>query len=74
MNTKLLILKTNILSKRKLQLLAPAFNEHRSIQRWTVDLEDIDKVLRIEGDSRIDQSEIIELVKNNGFYAEDLEG
>jgi hypothetical protein len=74
MKTKLLILKTNIRSKKKLQNLVPAFNGHGSIQRWSVDLEDKDKVLRIVGDEAINEREIIELVKNQGFYAEDLEG
>jgi hypothetical protein len=74
MKTKLLILKTNIRSKKKLQILVPAFNGHGSIQRWSVDLEDKDKVLRIVGDEAINEREIIELVKNQGFYAEDLEG
>lgn len=74
MKTKLLILKTNIQSKRKLNKLVPVFNGHQSIQHWSVDLEDIDKVLRIETNKNIEEQEIIELVKNHGFYAEDLEG
>jgi len=74
MKTKLLILKTNIQSKKKLKLLTPAFNGHQSIQRWTIDLEDIDKVLRVEATENTEEKEIIQLVEKHGFYAEDLEG
>ncbi len=74
MKTKLLILKTNIRSKKKLQLLSPVFNGHRSIQRWSVDLEDVDKVLRVETNEPIEEHEIIQLVEKHGFYAVDLEG
>lgn len=74
MRTKLLILKTNIRSKQMLKMLIPAFNGHQSIQRWSVDLEDIDKVLRVEANVNIEEKEIIQLVEKHGFYAEDLEG
>ena len=74
MNTKLLILKTNIRSKQMLKMLVPAFNRHQSIQRWSVDLEDVDKVLRVEANENTEEREIIQLVEKHGFYAEDLEG
>lgn len=73
MKTKLLILKTNIRSKKKLRILVPAFNGHQSIQRWSVDLEDVDKVLRVETNENTEEKEIIQLIEKHGFYAEDLE-
>jgi hypothetical protein len=43
----ILIFKTNI-NKRLLKSTAQIFNTKESIERWTVDLEDKDKVLRIK--------------------------
>jgi hypothetical protein len=43
----ILIFKTNI-NKRLLKSTAQIFDVKEDIERWTVDLEDRDKVLRIE--------------------------
>lgn len=66
------VLKTNITSKKKVQLLEPAFRGHEAIHRWTVDTTDVDNVLRIEARPDLCHEEIIALVKNQGFYCEEL--
>ena len=68
----LLIFQTDIKSKKKVNYLHPVFNEHDDILKWTVDLEDIDKVLRIEATARLTENDIIHLVQPHGFYIESL--
>ena len=43
-----------------------------SVVDWNVDLQDIDKVLRIEAKETIKESEIINLIRTQGFYCETL--
>lgn len=71
---KLLILKTDISSKQQLDKLEPVFKQNQYITRWTVDLEDIDKVLKVETTSDTEQNELIQLVRNQGIYCEELVG
>jgi hypothetical protein len=68
----LLIFKTNIKSKRKVSSLKPYFNTLSSIINWTVDVQDIDKVLRIEALESLKEQDVIYLMKTQGFYCETL--
>lgn len=63
-----LIFRTDIKSKKKVKSLKPIFNTHTDILQWSVDLEDIDNVLRIEAKPNITEDTIIDLVKAHGFY------
>lgn len=45
--SRVLIFKTNIIPK-KAQVVGPVLNNHPVIVDWSIDLEDIDKALRIE--------------------------
>lgn len=69
---KLFILKTDISSRRQLDRLAPVFEQNKCIRRWTVDLEDIDKVLKVETNNDSEQNELIRLVRDQGIYCEEL--
>ncbi|MDD7887066.1 hypothetical protein [Flavivirga sp. 57AJ16] len=68
----LLIFETDIKSKKKVKSLKPILNEHADILKWSIDLEDIDNVLRIEATNNITENEIIDMVKTRGFYIETL--
>ena len=68
----LLILKTNINSEGHLNEISPHLSSHPSIAKWTVDLEDCDKVLRVET-SHLSESGLIELLSQLGFVACDLD-
>lgn len=67
-----LVLRTNIESSSSLTHLEEAFSSYRSIHRWTVDLEDTDRVLRIETSGVIREREIIEIVNDLGYECQDL--
>jgi tRNA G26 N,N-dimethylase Trm1 len=69
-----IVLKTNIQTKKKVKSLIPAFNNHAGIKRWNVDTEDVDKVLRVEADQSLQEIEIIQLIHSHGFSCEELEG
>lgn len=68
----LLIFQTNIKSKKKVKSLKPILNKHADILKWSIDLEDIDNVLRIEATTNIKESNIIDIVRMHGFYIETL--
>jgi hypothetical protein len=66
-----LVFKTNICSDNDLKILAKLFGQGSKVSRWNVDVEDIDKVLRIEGES-IDPTHIINVICSAGFECEEL--
>ena len=68
----LLIFETDIKSKKKIKSLKPLLNKHSDILKWSIDLEDIDNVLRIEATTNITESDIIDMVRTHGFYIETL--
>ncbi len=68
----LLIFETDIKSKKKVKSLKSTFNKHNDILKWSIDLEDIDNVLKIEATTNITEADIIDLVRIHGFYIETL--
>ncbi|MDO5981781.1 hypothetical protein [Flavivirga spongiicola] len=68
----LLIFETDIKSKKKIKSLKPLLNKHSDIIKWSIDLEDIDNVLRIEATTNITESDIIDMIRTHGFYIETL--
>lgn len=69
---KLLIFKTNIGTKNKLKTVKSLFNNHATIKRWTVDMEDIDNVLRIEAIEPLAERDVIDLINARGLRCEVL--
>ena len=69
---ELFIFKTDIRTSRQIDRLKPILESHSNITRWTVDMEDIDKVLKVEADTNCCQEELIKLVKSQGIYCEEL--
>lgn len=69
---KVLIFRTDIRTKKKVKSLKPLFNNHSTIANWYVDLEDKDKVLKIEAEGNLEENEVIDLVKERGFSCEVL--
>ena len=65
------VFKTDI-QKQELNRLIPALNSFNKIIRWNTDLEDCDKILRIESHEII-SDEVISILTKIGFKAEELE-
>lgn len=76
MNRKNELHDETIYPKNKYQLqvnkLKPVFQKYEQIARWTVDLEDIDHVLKVETKGDAEQSDMIKLVRDQGIYCEEL--
>jgi hypothetical protein len=68
----ILVFKTNIRSTEDIDSIKPFLDEHPHIQRWTVDTQDIDCVLRIVTCS-LHVDEIIALVIPTGYACAELE-
>lgn len=66
----LLIFRTSIKTKKKVKIIKSFFNKHPSISGWSIDLEDIDNVLRIESSGQLAELEIIRQVNICGFQCE----
>ncbi|MDG1529654.1 MAG: hypothetical protein P8I51_01410 [Polaribacter sp.] len=69
---KLIILRTDIKTKKKVKKIKPFLNEHPIITNWSIDLEDIDNVLRIEANESLHEEEVKHIVQKEGFYCENL--
>lgn len=65
------IFKTNVKNKKLIKKLSPLLDRHLLITKWNLDLEDCDKILRVEASSEI-AAEIISLLQNKGFECEEL--
>lgn len=68
----LFILKTNVETEEKVTVLAPVFDSHPQIYRWSFDLEDVDNVLKLETNNGFSEKDVLELLSSNGFKAEEL--
>lgn len=69
---RIIILKTDIQSVDKIAELRPVFDNHVGIKKWSIDLEDIDKVLRIEVIPLLTKQDILELMYSCGFQGDEL--
>lgn len=67
----IIILRTNINNVSALSEVAGTLNADPQIQRWTLDLEDDENVLRIESNT-LTTAEIINILQQAGYEAEDL--
>ena len=67
---EILVFKTNI-SKKGVRKMKEILNQIEEINYWNIDLDDCDRVLRVETHSFL-SNDIIQLVKNTGFVCEEL--
>ncbi len=66
------IFKTNILTIESLEFIIPVFKENTNILKWSIDIEDVDKVLKVNTQENTSESDIINLVTQKGFFCEVL--
>ena len=69
---KLIILKTDLRTRQHVHSICHVLNAHPGIGQWTVDTEDIDKVLRLEAASALTEPDIIQLLAYSGVCCEEL--
>ena len=68
----ILIFKTTIKSKKSVRAIKPLLDAHPLISGWSVDLDDIDKVLRIVASGGLQEDEIIGILATQEHYSEVL--
>lgn len=66
----ILLFKTDIRTEGDKRYIGKVMAENQ-IEQWTVDLQDIDCVLRIVSPT-LKLQDVISLVKENGYYCEEL--
>jgi hypothetical protein len=67
----ILVFKTDIQHREDIQKLKPLLDTKIGASRWSVDLSDVDFVLRVESQRNENQT-IIEMIKQAGYHCEEL--
>lgn len=63
---KLLIFKTNIVNESRIKKVNALLAYNPGLMDWSVDMEDRDKVLRIEAEDQVIESDVMEIVNSWG--------
>lgn len=71
MNT-ILVFKTNIKTNEDILSVNDSLNSNQHVQEWSVDMEDVDCVLRVVS-SHIGAQDIISIINNAGYHCQELE-
>ncbi len=65
------VFKTDINSALLIELVKPLLNSYKDILDWSIDIEDIDNVLRVVSVELI-ENDIVQSIKTKGFICETL--
>ena len=68
---EILVFKTNLRFNKDLSKINPLINSEKRIEKWNVDRDDRDKVLRIEANNLM-PAEVIQLIETAGYKCEEL--
>jgi hypothetical protein len=68
---EILVFKTNVTSRKKVSMIAPLLTSLPTIRQWNFDLEDRDKVLRIEA-THLNPGSVESLLLMAGFDCQEL--
>ena len=68
---EVLVFKTNLRFKKQITEVTPHINNLHGIARWNVDLDDVDKVLRIESENLCART-VETTLQQAGFNCEEL--
>ncbi|MCB0490411.1 MAG: hypothetical protein R2820_07055 [Cyclobacteriaceae bacterium] len=71
LSINIFVFRTNLNSVADIEAISHLMDKSASVLNWSVDIEDIDKVLRIES-LREHANEIIEMVRLAGYQCEEL--
>jgi copper chaperone len=69
---EVLVFKTNLRFKKQITALTPHINNLQGINRWNVDLDDKDKILRIESVDLCPRS-VETTLQEAGYFCEELQ-
>ena len=69
---QILIFKTNIKTEADKETVTPVLNNQQHIQQWSIDMQDVDCVLRVVT-PLASAPDIIELITQQGYHCSELE-
>lgn len=69
---EILVFKTNVRNKKHIDEIADQLAQFADINRWNFDLQDKDKILRVEADA-ISPVVIENTLKKAGYYCKELD-
>jgi hypothetical protein len=67
----ILIFATNLKTERDKTIITTVLNNNPEIEQWSIDLEDIDSVLRIVS-TTLNAKKIIQIIKEQDFKCSEL--
>lgn len=65
------VFKTNLFTNRDVDSLSKQLDANEEIVRWNVDLDDCDRILRVESPLAIQQM-VTQILRQNGYHCEKL--
>ena len=68
---EVLVFKTNVRSKKNITEVANHLEQFRDIRRWNFDLQDKDRILRVEG-ADISPAAIEDTLQQAGYFCKEL--
>ena len=68
---EILVFRTNVRYKKHVNEIANRLDQFESISRWNFDLDDKDKILRIESEA-VSPTAIENTLKQVGYFCEEL--
>ena len=72
MTKKILVLKTSLTARSEVEKIGILLNALPQIVKWDIDLDDCDKVLRIESSNGLTEADVAEVLRKKGYEAEKL--
>ncbi|WP_207511624.1 hypothetical protein [Longitalea luteola] len=69
---EVLVFKTNLRFKKQITAVTPHINNLRGIAKWNVDLDDRDRILRIESNELSPRS-VEATLQRAGYFCEELQ-
>ena len=69
---EVLVFKTNLRFKKQINAVTPHINNLQGVARWNVDLDDTDKILRIESVDLSPRS-VETTLQQAGYFCEELQ-
>lgn len=67
------VLRTNVDNEQKLKAMSSLLNNFQEIKCWSLDQEDVDKVLRVEASESLTISTIVKMLNSKGLFCEELD-
>jgi len=68
---QILVFKTNLTTTNQISIIGSTLNTHPAIQKWNVDLQDCDNILRVVANN-IKPADVETILLDAGYFCEEL--